>query len=161
MRVGRVCVCVCVCVSGSVPIDGSPLGLGLEESLGLNVVVRVQREAMVDARGLIQEYGARWVRASGLACLRKPENMLMQTATAYQNEEITGLNLDADPTVILGADVKIARASGHIADLFVLVKMFGEKGFELILVIGQLFAGAGDLHGPRCLDGTPSQSWAG
>lgn len=48
-----------------------------------------------------------------------------------EDQQIAGLDPDAHPLVALAADVEIAGALEHVADLFVLVQVLLEEGGDL------------------------------
>jgi len=87
----------------------------------MDVVRRVQGKAVVDAGRLRQAAhpglaaGRRGVSTASIGPRRAPGRV------AYQDDQVARADLDADPAVVLVADVKVAAAIQDAADLFVLV----------------------------------------
>ena len=65
--------------------------------------------------------------------------------SSRHDHQIIGLKPDANPIVVLAADVKVAAAITDVPDLLVLVQMLVEEGLDFVLVVGQQRRGDGDL----------------
>ena len=61
------------------------------------------------------------------------------------DHEITLFERNAHPVVLLAAHIKVSAAVDDVADLFVLVQVLVEEGFDLLLVVGECGGRDGDF----------------
>ena len=91
------------------PVEGSPLWLLLEQAHGLEVVVDIQCEAVVDPGRLVGRRGKKEKRKNEEAMPRREaqKQRRWSSKAPNQNEEISWAHGDADPPVGLVPDIKV------------------------------------------------------